>query len=108
MSEVVLVDVALHLRHLVFIRQDDHHGGVAPVGQHDDSGVVVEILVEVKAACPLHHVNLNLGVFVHVEVALLCQVSVKVFLPLSCCDAAKGKSLQLHLSDLYVSAVRLN
>lgn len=92
-SEVVLADVALHLRHLAFIRQDDHHGGVALVGQHDDGGVVVDILVEVIATRPLHHINLNLGGFVHMEVKLLCQVGIKGSLPLSCCDAEEGELL---------------
>ncbi len=82
--DVVLVDVALHLLHLAFLRQDDHHGGVALVRQHDDRGVVVSVLVEVKATGLLHHVNLNVGGFVHMEVCLVSQVTIKGFLPLSC------------------------
>ncbi len=84
MPDVVLVDVALHLLHLAFLRQDDHHGGVATVGQHDDGGVVVSVPVGVIVTRPHHHVHLNFGGSVHMEVRLVCQVTVEGFLPLSC------------------------
>ncbi len=89
--DVFLADVALHLLHFAFVRQDDHHGGVAIVGQHDDSGVVVSILIEVISACPLHHVNLNLGVLVHVELCLVSQVTIEGSLPLSCVQQMKRR-----------------
>lgn len=76
-------DEVFHVFHLAFIGQHDHHGGVPLVGQHDDGDVVFSILVEVVATCPLHHINLNLGGFIHIEVHLLCLVAIKGFLPLS-------------------------
>lgn len=82
--DVVLVDEALHHLHLSFIRQDDHHGGVALVWQQDDRSVVVTALIELVATQPLHHVHLNFGVFVHMEVCLVCLVTIEGFLPLSC------------------------
>lgn len=89
MLDVVFVDVALHLRHLAFIRQNDHHGGVAFVGQHDDGGVVVGVVIEVETTCPHHHIHLNLCVFVHVEVCLLGMVTIEGFHPLSCTRSIK-------------------
>lgn len=91
MSDVVLIDVVLHLLHFAFIRQDDHHGGIALVGQHDDSGVVVSVLIEVVASHSFHHVHLNFGGFVHMEVCLVCQVNIEGFLPLSCTRQWRGK-----------------
>lgn len=82
--EVILADEALHLLHFAHIRQDDQHGGVALVGQHDDGGVVFGVVVEVVAASPLHHVNLYLGLLVHSELGLAREVAVEGFLPLSC------------------------
>lgn len=82
--DVVLVDGGLHLLHLSFIRQNDHHGGVALVWQHDDASVVIMVLVEVVATQPLHHVHLNFGIFVHIEVCLVCVGTIEGFLPLSC------------------------
>lgn len=82
--DVILVDVALHLRHLALIGQDDHHGGVALIGQHDDGGVVVLVLVEVVAAGPLHHVHLNSCGIVHVEICLVCLFGIEGLLPLPC------------------------
>lgn len=81
--EVVLVDVTLHFAHLAFIGQDDHHGGVVLVGQHNDSGVVVSILIEIVATCPLHHVHLNRGGVIYMEVCLGGHVLIEGFLPLS-------------------------
>lgn len=82
--DLLLVDAALHLGHLAFLGQDDHHGGVTLVGQPDDGGVVFSVPVEVVAAGPLHHVHLNLGGFVHGELGFVCLVPVEGFLPLSC------------------------
>ena len=82
--DVVLVDGSLYLLHLAFIRQHDHHGGVALVRQHDDCGEVVGVLVEVVAASPPHHVHLNLGGLVHTELCLVCVITIEGFLPLSC------------------------
>lgn len=89
--DVVLVDVALNLLHLSLTRQDDHHGGVALVRQQDDRGVVLMVLVELVATQPLHHVHLNFGVLVHLEVRLLCQVTIEGFLPLSCVRRQREK-----------------
>lgn len=61
------------------VRQDYHHGDVSSVGQLEDSGVVVIIMVVVKASSRPHHVDLNFGVFVHIEVVLCRQVLVKRF-----------------------------
>lgn len=87
--EVLLGDCGLQLSHLAFTGQDDHHGGVALVGQHDHSGVVVKIVVVVITAGSLHHVHRNLGVLVYVELILLGQVGIEWLLPLSCCDTKK-------------------
>lgn len=88
-SEVLLGDCGLQLTHLALIGQDNHHGGVALVGQHDHTGVVVKILVVVITAGSLHHVHLDLGVLVYVEFILLGQVGIERLLPFSCCDAKK-------------------
>lgn len=87
--EVLLGDCGLQLSHLALIGQDNHHGGVAPVGQHDHTGVVVKILVVVITAGSLHHVHLDLGVLVYVEFSLPGQVGIEWLLPLSCCDTKK-------------------
>ena len=84
MLDVVLVDEALHLLHLAFIGQDDHHGGVALVGQHDDRGVVVDVPVGVVIILPDHHVHLNFGGLVHIEVHLVCHDTIERCFPLSC------------------------
>lgn len=84
--DVVLADEALHLLHFSLVGQDDHHGGVALVRQQDDRRVVVEVLIVVVATHPLHHVHLNRGALVHVEVGLTRQVTVERFLPLPCVE----------------------
>lgn len=107
--DLLLVDAALHLGHLAFLRQDDHHGGVTLVGQHDDGGVVFCVLIEVVAAGPLHHVHLDLGVFVHSELGFVCLVSVKGFLPLSCVTQPRWKKATqlLHVSSNYPGFIML-
>lgn len=70
--DVLLADDALHFLHLSYFRQDNHHGGVALVGQQDDSNVVVVVPMVIKTAHLFHHVHLNLGVLIHVELALDC------------------------------------
>lgn len=80
----VLVDFALQLAHLALIRQNNHHGGVALVGHHDNFGVVVKVIVEIKSAGSFHHVHLDLGVLVHVEILPLGQIGIEWLLPLSC------------------------
>ena len=99
--DVVLVDIALHRRHLAFIRQDDHHGGVALVGQHYDGGVVVNIPVGVVVTRPHHHVHLNFGGLVHMEVHLACHVTTKGFFPLSCMRHWGGVNDSRYVSSNY-------
>lgn len=84
--EVALVDFGLQLAHLAVIRQDNHHGCVALVGHHENSGVVVKVVVEIISAGSFHHVDLDLGVLVHVEILLLSLVGIERLLPLSCLD----------------------
>lgn len=83
-SEVSPVDFALQLAHLAFIGQNKHHGGVALVGHHENFGVVIKVVVELISARSFHHIDLDCGVFVHVEILLLGLVCIKWFLPLSC------------------------
>lgn len=83
-SQVVLANEALNFLHLVFIRQNNHHGGIALVGKRDDGAVVAVIMVVIKAPHLLHHVHFNLGVFIHMELCLCCMVFVEGLLPLSC------------------------
>lgn len=84
--EVALVDFGLQFAHLAVIRQDNHHGGVALVGHHENSGVVVKVVVEIVSAGSFHHVDLDPGVLVHVEILLLGLVDIERLLPLSCLD----------------------
>lgn len=69
--EAFLAEVFLHLLQLSLIRQNDQQGGVAFVGQPDDRGEVIPILVEVIASGSFHEVHSHLGVLVHVEVSFV-------------------------------------
>lgn len=84
MHEVFHADESLHLLHLAFIRHNDHHRGVSFIWQHDDGGVVVSITVDVVECCFRHHVHLNFGCVVNMEVCLVRIVFVEGVLPLSC------------------------
>lgn len=88
--EVALVDFALQLTHLALVRQNNHHGGVALVGQHENSGVVVKVIVEIISAGSFHHVDLDPGVLVHIEILPLSLVGIEWLLPLSCFDIETG------------------
>lgn len=92
--EVAFVDFALQLAHFALIRQNKHHGGVAFVGHHENTGVVIEVIVEIISAGSFHHIDLDCGVLVHVEIFLLGPVCIKWFLPLSCLN--KGKVTARH------------
>lgn len=81
---MVLVDVFLYTPHPAFIRKDNHHGGVTLVWQQDDAGVVRSVLKDVVVSRPYHHVNLNFGPAVNMEVRLMCHFTIKWFLPVSC------------------------
>lgn len=91
----VLVDAGLHFLHLSFIRKNDDHGGAPLVRQLDDRSVVVIVMIVVIATQPLHHVHLNFGVFVHMKVCLVCQVTIEGFLPLSCKTKDRERDAQL-------------
>lgn len=100
--EVVLVDFALQLAHPALIRQDNHHGGVALVGYHENFGVVVIVMVEIISAGSFHHVDLDPGVHVHVEVLLLGVVGIEWFLPLSCLHTQTRGTSQHDTDNLYL------
>lgn len=82
--DVFCADEALHLFHFAFMGKDDHHGGIALVGQQENSGVVLIIPEEVVASRLPHHVHLNSGVFVHMEILLACEIAIERLQPLSC------------------------
>lgn len=99
------VDVSLHSLHPEFIRKDNHHSGVSVVWQHDDASVVTCILIEVVVNRP-HHVNLNFGTAVNVEVVLMCPFSNKWFLLVSC--TTQWRVVLTILGFFSLSAVSIN
>lgn len=79
--DAVPVDVFLHLLHFPLIRQNDNHGGVAFVGNLDDRGGVIPVMVEVIAPISLHHVHSHLSVLIHMEVGFVSLIYIEGLLP---------------------------